>query len=233
MRVIGVGEGGGDVGLEEGDEAIDLLEGDLGEDARRVFEVLACLGEDLGDVALAGDDVAEAGVGGGERALHQNEDGAGDAGGVVVGVLFPVADGLERELLRADGVEQDLAVRGDWGIEGGGIDGAELAFVGVQRGDLALNVCGGVVLKLGVVLVKAGGGAGGGIEAEEDVSEILLGERGEGLRRSIGGGVLGEGRRKGGRLRGGRRRVCFGSRGLGLRMGHLRAVCGGSHMQDR
>ena len=84
----------GDVVLEEADVAVDLFEGDLGVDLWRVFEVLAGFEEDLRHEFLALDGSAEADVGGGVGALHDDEDGVGDAGGVGVGVLLPGADDL-------------------------------------------------------------------------------------------------------------------------------------------
>ncbi len=148
-------KGGGNVVLEEGGEAVDLFEGDLGEDAGRVLEVLAGFAKDLGHLLLAGDDGAEAGVGGGVVAAHEDEDGAGDAGGVVVGVLLPVADDFEREEAGADAVEEDLEVGGVGCVERGGVDGGELALEGVEGGDLARDAGGGEVFELGVVLVEA------------------------------------------------------------------------------
>ena len=102
--------------------------------------------------------------------------GVGDAGGVVVGILLPGADDFEREQLRADVVEQDVAVGGDGGVERGGVDGLDLLLVVVERGDLLLDAGGGVVFELVVVLVQAGAGAGGGGEVEVDVGEVLVGE---------------------------------------------------------
>ncbi len=111
------------------------------------------------DLLFAFDGGAEAGVGGGVGALHDDEDGVGDAGGVVVGVLLPGADDFEGEEGAADAVEEDLAVAGDGGVEGGGVDGFDLLLVVVEGGDLFLDAGGGVVLELGVVLVEAVGGA--------------------------------------------------------------------------
>ena len=90
-------EGEGNIVLEEADDAVDLLERDLGEDAGRVLEVLAGFDEDLRNLLLALDGRAEAGVDGSEGALHQHKDGVGDAGGVVVGILLPVANDFEGE----------------------------------------------------------------------------------------------------------------------------------------
>ena len=73
----------------------------------------------------------------------------------------------------------------------GGVDGLELLLVGVKGGDLLLDVRGGVVLELGVVLVEAGLGAGGGGEVEVDVGEVLVGDEAEGLDGAVGGEVLG------------------------------------------
>ncbi len=74
----------GDVGLKEADDVVDLLEGDFGVDPGWVLQVLAGFEECLGDLFFALDGGAEAGVDGGVGALHDNEDGVGDAGGVVV-----------------------------------------------------------------------------------------------------------------------------------------------------
>ncbi len=191
LLVGGVFEGFGDIGLKEGDDAVDLFEGDLGEDARRVLEVLARGGEDGGHGALAGDGGLQADVDGGEGSLHEDEDGVGDAGGVVVRILFPVADGLKRKELGVDGVEQDLPVGGDGGVEGVGRDGGDFALEGVKGGDVFLYGGGGVVLELRIVLMEAGLGAGGGGEAEKDVGEVLVGEGAEGLGAAIGGETLG------------------------------------------
>ena len=51
-----VGEGGGDVVLEEADEAVDLFEGDFGVDLRRVLEVLAGFEKTCGDELFAVDE---------------------------------------------------------------------------------------------------------------------------------------------------------------------------------
>ncbi len=93
----------------------------------------------------------------------------------------------------ADVVEEDLAVGGDGGVEGGGVDGFDLLLVVVEGGDLFLDGGGGVVFELGVVLVEADGGAGGGGEVEVDVGEVLVGEEVEGLDGAVGGEVLGVG----------------------------------------
>ncbi len=191
VGVGGFGEGGGDVSLEEADDAVDLFEGDLGVDLWRIFQVLAGFEEGLGDLFFALDGGAEAGVGGGVGALHDDEDGVGDAGGVVVGVLLPGADDLEGEEGAADVVEEDGAVTGDGCVEGAGVDCLNLLLVGVEGGDLFLNAGGGVVLELGVVLMEARGGAVGGAEVEVDVGEVLVGEEVEGLDAAVGGEVLG------------------------------------------
>ena len=134
VGVGGVGEGGGDVVLEEADEAVDLFEGDFGVDLRRVFEVLAGFDEDLRDLLFALDGGAEAGVDGGVGALHDDEDGVGDAGGVGVGVLLPGADDLEGEEIGFDAVEEDFAVGGDGGVEC--VGGRWLRFFSRSRGGL-------------------------------------------------------------------------------------------------
>ena len=138
-------------------------------------------------------DEREADVGGGVGALHDDEGGVGDAGGVDVGILLPGADDFEGEELAADVVEEDFAVGGDGGVEGGGVDGFDFLFVDVEGGDLFLDVRGGVVLELGVVLMEAGGGSGGGGEVEVDVGEVLVGEEVEGLEGAVGGEALGGG----------------------------------------
>ena len=50
---------------------------------------------------------------------------------------------------------------------------------------------GGVVLKLRVVLVQPGAGARRRREVKVDVAEVLVGDEVEGLRRAVGGDVLG------------------------------------------
>ena len=188
--VGGRGEGGGNVVLKEADVAVDLFEGDLGEDARRIFEVLVGFGEDLRHQALARDDGAQAGVGGGVVALHDGEGRAGDAGGVVVGVLLPIADDLEREELRFDVVGQDGEIGGVGCVERGGIDGGELFVVLVQHGNLRGDRGGGVVFEVGVVLVQAERGGGGRV-GFEPIVEVLVGEEVKGLRGAVGGEMLG------------------------------------------
>jgi hypothetical protein len=105
-----------------------------------------------------------------------------------------VADDLEREQLGADAVDEDLEVCGVAGVERGGVDGGELLVDGVQPGDLGSGGGGAVVFELGVVLVEAGGGSGGGVEAKV-VLEVLPGEEVEGLRGAVGGETLGAGGR--------------------------------------
>ena len=90
----------------------------------------------------------------------------------------------------ADAVEEDLAVAGDGGVEGGWVDGFDFFLVVVEGGDLFLDVGGGVVLELGVVLVEADGGADGGGEVEVDVGEVLVGDEVEGLEGAVGGDAL-------------------------------------------
>ena len=63
----------------------------------------------------------------------------------------------------------------------------------MEGGDFALDIGGGVVLELGVVLMETGAGAGGGGEVEVDVGEVLAGEEGEGLNAAVGREVLGGG----------------------------------------
>ena len=144
-----------------------------------------------GNLLLALDGGAEANVDGSEGSLHEDEDGVGDAGGVVVGILLPVADDFEGEELAANVVEEDLVVGGDVGVERGGVDGEELLLVGVEGGDLLLDVGGGVVLELGVVLMQASLRADGGGEVEVDVGEELVGDEVEGLGCAVGGEALG------------------------------------------
>ncbi len=90
-----------------------------------------------------------------------------------------------RTLLR-----RSLAVAGDRGVEGGWVDGFYFFFVGVEGGDLFLDVCGGVVLELVVVLVETVLGADGGGEVEVDFGEVLVGDEIEGLHGAVGGDVL-------------------------------------------
>ncbi len=91
----------------------------------------------------------------------------------------------------ADVVEEDFAVGGDGGIKGRGVDGFDFFLVGVECGDLLLDIRSRVVFELGVVLMEACRGAGGGGEVEVDVREILVGEEVEGLEGAVGGEVLG------------------------------------------
>ena len=72
------GEGAGNIVLEEADEAVDLFERDLGEDVRRVLEVLARFVKRLRDQLFARDHGAQADVGGGVGPLHEDEDRVGD-----------------------------------------------------------------------------------------------------------------------------------------------------------
>ena len=170
-----------------------MFEGDFGVDLWWILQVLAGLEEYLGHEFFALDCGAEADVSGGVGTLHDDEGGVGDAGGVNVRVLLPGADGLEGEELAADVVEEDLAVAGDRGVEGGWVDGFYFLFVGVEGGDFFLDVGGGVVLELVVVLVEAVLGADGGGEVEVDFGEVLVGEEVEGLDGAVGGEVLGWG----------------------------------------
>ncbi len=106
------------------------------------------------------------------------------------GVLLPGTDDFEGEEGAADAIEKDGAVAGDGGVEGAGVDGFDLLLVDVECGDLLLDVCGGVVFELGVVLVEAVGCPGGGREVEVDVGEVLVGEEVEGLDATVGGEAL-------------------------------------------
>ena len=51
---------------------------------------------------------------------------------------------------------------------------------------MLLDVCGGVVFELRVVLVETGLGAYGGGEVEVDLGEVLVGEEVEGLDGAVG-----------------------------------------------
>ena len=48
--------------------------------------------------------------------LHDDEGGAGDAGGIIIGIFLPGADDFEGEELAADVVEEDLTIAGDGGV---------------------------------------------------------------------------------------------------------------------
>ncbi len=95
--------------------------------------------------------------------------------------------------VKADAVEQDGAVGGLLGVESGGLDGGDLPLPVVEGGGFLCDIRGGVILELRVVLVETGGGAGGGLEVEVDLVEVLVGEEVEGLGGAIGGGALGGG----------------------------------------
>ena len=88
----------------------NLLDGDFGEDARRVLEIGVRRGEQCGHLFFAGDERAQAVVGRSKFALHQDECRVGAGARVGVGVLLPRADGFECEQLRADVVEHNFAV---------------------------------------------------------------------------------------------------------------------------
>ncbi len=77
--ILRVTESLGHVILEEADDVGELLEGDFGVDARRIFEVLTRFNEDRGHLFFAGDERAQAVVGRSELALHQHEGAIGDA----------------------------------------------------------------------------------------------------------------------------------------------------------
>ncbi len=147
--------------------------------------------EDFGHQFFAGNEGPQADIRGGVRSLHDDEGGVGDAGGVDVGVLLPEADDLEGEELAADVVEEDVTVAGDGGVEGGGVDGFDFFLVGAEGGDFFLDVCGGAVFELIVVLMQAGGCARGWGVVEVDVGEVFVGDEVEGLNGAVGGEMLG------------------------------------------
>ena len=110
-RLVGHGgEGRGDRGLEEVAVAVDLLDGDLGVDARRVVEVLARLGERRRHRLLARDQVAQPLLGRRERALDHQVGGVGQAAAVAVGILRPRPHDVERQDARIDREQQLLAI---------------------------------------------------------------------------------------------------------------------------
>ena len=88
---VTVGEGRGDGGLEEVAVAVDLLDGDLGVDPRRIVEVLARLGERRRHRLLARDQLPQALLGRRERALDHDVGGVGQAAAVAVGIAAPTA----------------------------------------------------------------------------------------------------------------------------------------------
>ena len=117
------------------------------------------------------------------RPFHDDEGRAGDPRRVVVRVLLQAANHLQREKLRANVVEQNLAVRGLRSIQRAGIDCLRSFLELMQRRDLARYLGGRVVLQLRVVLVQARRRAAGGGELEIYLGEELVGEGGKGLLR--------------------------------------------------
>src|ERR1700722_19952954 len=77
---------------------------------RRILEVLPGGSKDGGDLSLSSDDGLEAFVGRRELALHQAEDTVADSARVVIGVLLPLANGLERQQLAADVGEEEIEI---------------------------------------------------------------------------------------------------------------------------
>ena len=97
-------------GLEEVAVAVDLLDGDLGVDLRRIVEVLPCFGEHCGHRFLPRDQVSQSFLGWCERALDHDVGGVGNTAAVGIGIARPGPDGLERQDASVDGQEHLLAV---------------------------------------------------------------------------------------------------------------------------
>ncbi len=95
FRVVGIGEGTGDIVFKEAHIAIDLLQSDFGIDVRRILEVLASFEEDLRDLLFTLHRSTQAGVYGSVRTLHDGEDRARDPAGVVIRILFPATNHLK------------------------------------------------------------------------------------------------------------------------------------------
>ncbi len=100
--------------LEEANDAGQLFDGNLGEDARRILQIRARLGEQGRHLLFARDQRTQTIVGGREFALHQREGSVGAGAGVVVGILRPGANGLEGQQPRVDLAQHHFAGRRAW-----------------------------------------------------------------------------------------------------------------------
>ena len=145
-------EGQGHIVCEEAFIPWQLFDGDLGVDLGRILEEQACFDEDLRDEFLAGDDTLQTVRRRGELPTDEAKDAAGDAAGVIVGILLPGADFLEREQVAMNTGDDDVAI-GRWRHF------FELGQILAVYRDAFLIRFGGVVLQLGVVLMKTGCGA--------------------------------------------------------------------------
>ena len=104
------GKADGDGRLEEVPVAVDLLDGDLGGDPRRIVEVLARLGQRRGHGLFARDEQPQPLVGRRVGPLDHQVGGVGDAAAVAVRIPGPGPDDLERQDPRVDGPQQLLAI---------------------------------------------------------------------------------------------------------------------------
>ncbi len=87
--------------------------------------------------------------------------------------------------MASDVGEQKLEIILIGDVELGSREGLEFLLKLIEGGDLGIDAGTSVVLKLGVVLVKASEGAVGGRVFEIGLIEILFGECGEGLGRAF------------------------------------------------
>src|SRR5262249_17295614 len=90
--------------------------------------------------------------------------------------LLPSADVFQAQQSRVDVTEHQVAIDLAVVIERLGIEGFDFRLESLVRGDALLNVSLGIAFKLGVVLVEAVGGGGGGAELVVDLRKEVVGK---------------------------------------------------------
>ena len=121
------------------------------------FRFTRAVGEQRGHLLFARDERAQPIVRRSEFALHQRERAIRAGARVVVGILLPRANRFERQQLRANVAEHNLAVaaRNKVGRRVIGMNRLDALLKALQRGNLGVDVLARVIFQLRVVLVIA------------------------------------------------------------------------------
>ena len=189
-RILHAVKGQRQVVAEEADDSGKLLQRDLGEDARRILQVVPRDRQRRRHRALARDDQAQALGSRREAALHERIGAVGDGRGVVARILFPGPDRAQREQLTAHVAQQQRAITLRVLRQARRVHRIETPFISLQRADLALHTRARQILQPIVVLVDAFMRGVGGVHGEVIGVEVLVGERRQ-------RGVAGTGRPRG------------------------------------
>ena len=173
--------------LEEADVAVDLFDRDLGEDARRVVEVLAALVQDRRHLRFAGDQRLQPVGRRRELPLHDHVGRARDAAAVDVGVLRPLADHVVGEDAGGHRADQLLVVELPVERQRRDVDRVQPVQEPGQRRALIGDGLRGRVVHFRVVLVDAEVGG-----AARMALEVVLDDfGGQGRKRGIAGSAWG------------------------------------------